>query len=80
MATLATDEITAFMVLKEGVEIRGVYGPFFSKEAAQNFAYGSANRDRDGYHSWNVYKVNMESRAMGRMISTFRHRTMVNNG
>ena len=44
-----------FVVVKQGVYIQDVYGPFYTERSARIFAQDAAMHDDDSYHGWDVY-------------------------
>lgn len=49
--------MATFVVVKQGVYIQGVYGPFIVISAAINAAGAFAFNDRDSYHEYDVHEL-----------------------
>lgn len=43
-----------FVVIRQGIDIQGVFGPYPNKKAATAAARDKASRDIDNYHMWQV--------------------------
>ena len=49
-----------FVVVKQGVYMQGIYGPYDSVEAAKWEARKRAEEDEDHYHTWEVRELTPE--------------------
>lgn len=49
--------MSAFIVVKQGVYMRGVYGPFATQAEARTQAQALADADSDSYHTWDVHSL-----------------------
>jgi len=45
-----------YIVIKQGVYIQGVYGPFSNSMDASGYAELQADSDVDNYHEWTVHE------------------------
>ncbi len=55
-----------YLVLKEGVYVQGVVGVCSSHLEAKNLAIKTANNDKDGYHTYDVYCFEVDVVPAGR--------------
>ncbi len=67
-----------YMVIRKGIYIQGVFGPFTDLSIANGFAKRAANADSDDYHSWNVHRLekltiptDLEDDGLGSIITSF---------
>ncbi len=52
------DEV--YIVVKRGVYIQDIFGPFEHLDIARGFAAGKASTDKDSYHDWLVFVLSDE--------------------
>lgn len=46
-----------FVIVKQGVYIQEVYGPYNTEEQAKPFAHKLAREDKDSYHTYDICRI-----------------------